>query len=134
MGFLGLYDRQKVTGLDSSTQPWVDRKHPALADAVARGCEVIARRWTPQLLIVLMQGPARFIELAAAVPGLSGRVMSERLKDLQKEGLVSRTVDPGPPITSTYRLTAEGERLRPAIVALCGWAEGRERINPTLSQ
>jgi DNA-binding HxlR family transcriptional regulator len=71
-----------------------------------------------------LEGPARFVELASAVPGLSGRVMTERLKDLQDAGLVQRTVDPGPPITSSYHLTAEGELLRPALVALSRWAEG----------
>jgi DNA-binding HxlR family transcriptional regulator len=50
--------------------------------------------------------------------------MTERLRDLQDAGLVQRTVDPGPPITSSYRLTAEGELLRPALVALSRWAHG----------
>jgi DNA-binding HxlR family transcriptional regulator len=94
-----------------------------LAGPVARGCEIIARRWTPQLLVILMEGPARFVELASAVPGLSGRVMTERLKELQDAGLVQRIVDPGPPITSTYLLTDEGELLRPALAALSRWAE-----------
>lgn len=94
-----------------------------LAGPVARGCEVIGRRWTPQLLVILLEGPARFVELASAVPGLSGRVMTERLKELQEAGLVQRVVDAGPPITSTYHLTSEGELLRPALVALRHWAE-----------
>lgn len=98
-----------------------------LGGAVARGCEVLAKRWTPQLLVLLLQGPARFSELAAAVPGLSRRVMSERLRELQHERLVERTVKPGPPITSTYRLTPEGEQLRAALEELCSWAERWDR-------
>jgi DNA-binding HxlR family transcriptional regulator len=74
--------------------------------------------------VILLEGPARFVELASAVPGLSGRVMTERLRDLQDAGLVQRTVDPGPPITSSYRLTAGGELLRSALVALSRWAQG----------
>jgi DNA-binding HxlR family transcriptional regulator len=94
-----------------------------LGGAVARGCEVLAKRWTPQLLVLLLQGPARFSELASAVPGLSRRVMTERLRELQEAGLVERVVDPGPPITSTYTLTAEGEQLRSALKEFCSWAE-----------
>ena len=100
---------------------------PVLAGAVARGCEVLAKRWTPQLLVLLLQGPARFSVLVAAVPGLSRRVMSERLRDLQDARLVERTVEPGPPITSTYRLTPEGEQLRVAFAEVCSWAELRHR-------
>jgi DNA-binding HxlR family transcriptional regulator len=50
--------------------------------------------------------------------------MTERLRDLQDAGLVQRTVDPGPPITSSYRLTAGGELLGSALVALSRWAQG----------
>lgn len=98
-----------------------------LGGAVARGCEVLAKRWTPQLLVLLLEGPARFSELASAVPGLSRRVMTERLRELQEARLVERVVDPGPPITSTYTLTAEGEQLRSALEELCSWAERWDR-------
>jgi DNA-binding HxlR family transcriptional regulator len=49
--------------------------------------------------------------------------MTERLKELQDSRLVERLVDPGPPITSTYRLTADGEQLRAVLDELCKWAE-----------
>ena len=114
--------------MDPNTGVGEDRKAPlVLATSVARGCEVLAKRWTPQLLVLLLQGPARFTALASAVPGLSRRVMTERLRELQDARLVERIVDPGPPITSTYRLTAEGEQLRPALEELCTWAERWDR-------
>ena len=114
--------------MDRNTAVGEERKAPlTLATSVARGCEVLAKRWTPQLLVLLLQGPARFSTLASAVPGLSGRVMTERLRELQEARLVERTVDPGPPITSTYRLTIEGEQLRPALEELCAWAERWDR-------
>ena len=94
-----------------------------LGGPVARGCEVLAKRWTPQLLVLLLQGPARFSELASAVPGLSRRMTAERLRELQGARLVERHVDPGPPITSTYRLSAEGEELRSLLEELCSWAK-----------
>ncbi len=108
----------------SNTPPPADRKDRLALDAsVARGCEVLAKRWVPQLLVLLLEGPARYSELAAAVPGLSRRMMTDRLRDLQEARLVERIVDPGPPITSTYQLTPGGEQLRAALDEICAWAE-----------
>ncbi|MFB8275670.1 winged helix-turn-helix transcriptional regulator [Nocardia colli] len=83
---------------------------------------VLGKRWTGLLIDLLLQRPARFNELHAALPTLSKRVMSERLSELQDAGLVQREVDPGPPITATYRLTERGRRLGPAMDALRVWA------------
>ncbi len=114
--------------MDANTTEPAERKgRRVLGAAVARGCEMLARRWAPQLLVLLLDGPARFTELASGVPGLSRRMMTERLRELQDAGIVERIVDPGPPITSTYRLSPEGERLRPALVELCAWAEHWDR-------
>ena len=95
--------------------------------AVAGEFELLAKRWTPQLLVVLLGGPARYSELGRRVAGVSKPVLTERLRELEEAGLVAREVDVGPPITSTYRLTAEGDRLRPALEELWGWAEQRWR-------
>ena len=70
------------------------------------------------ILAALMHGPARFSEVGRAVPGLSERVMSERLQELCEAGLVERLVDPGPPLGTRYGLTAAGEHLRPAVESL----------------
>ena len=78
----------------------------------------MGKRWTLPILAALMHGPARFSEVARAVPGLSERVMSERLQELCEAGLVERRVSPGPPLTTSYRLTAQGECLRPAVESL----------------
>ena len=118
---------QKVTRAEVNTDVTAGKPPLVLAASVARGCEVLPKRWTPQLLVLLLQGPARFSALAGAVPGLSRRVMTERLRELQEARLVERIVEPGPPITSTYRLTAEGEQLRPALEELCSWAERWDR-------
>jgi DNA-binding HxlR family transcriptional regulator len=79
---------------------------------------LVGKRWTLAILATLMHGPTRFSELARAVPGLSERVMSERLQELCEAGLVARQVDPGPPLGTRYRLTPNGERLRPAVESL----------------
>jgi DNA-binding HxlR family transcriptional regulator len=76
---------------------------------------LIGKRWTLPILAALLEGPARFSELARAVPGLSERVMSERLQELCEAGLVQRRIEPGPPLGTSYQLTPTGERLRPAL-------------------
>jgi DNA-binding HxlR family transcriptional regulator len=76
---------------------------------------LVGKRWTLPILATLLDGPARFSELGRAVPGLSERVMSERLQELCEAGLVERLVEPGPPLATKYRLTDAGECLRPAL-------------------
>lgn len=83
---------------------------------------LLGKRWTGLIIDLLLQRPARFSELHAALPALSKRVLSERLTELQSIGLAAREVDPGPPITATYRLTERGRALGPAMDALRVWA------------
>jgi DNA-binding HxlR family transcriptional regulator len=115
------------------TDPHQSGRHEAaleLPEHLARELEVLARRWMLQLLFLLLQRPARFSELERAVPGLTNRVMADRLRELQDAGLVARQVDPGPPITSNYALTADGEALRPILTPLRSWADRRARTRP----
>jgi DNA-binding HxlR family transcriptional regulator len=88
-----------------------------------RAVELIGRRWTGAIVRVLIGGPKRFNEVMSSVPGLSDRLLSERLRELESEGLVSRSVAPGPPVCVTYRLTEAGQSLEPVINALGHWAE-----------
>ncbi|GAA4670269.1 winged helix-turn-helix transcriptional regulator [Phytohabitans rumicis] len=83
---------------------------------------VLGKRWTGLLIDLLLQRPARFSELAAALPQLSKRVLSERLAELQDVGLVIREVDDGRPVSVGYRLTERGQGLSPAMDALRVWA------------
>jgi DNA-binding HxlR family transcriptional regulator len=91
---------------------------------LAREFEVLAQRWTFQILLLLLQRPIRFNELSRAV-GTNNNTMGRRLQELQAAGLVNRHVDPGPPITVSYTLTADGEALRPILELLQSWAERR---------
>ena len=86
---------------------------------------MLESRWALRLLTVLVVGPARFSELESAVPGVSRRMMTERLRELERAGLVRRTVDPGSPITSTYGLTADGEGLGEILELVRRWAATR---------
>lgn len=72
---------------------------------------------------VLIEGPRRFNELLVAVPGLSDRLLSERLRELESQGLVSRRVLTGPPIKVEYELTESGRDLEAAVKAIGTWAE-----------
>jgi len=84
--------------------------------------ELIGKRWTGAILCALTEGPQRFAELARAVPGLSDRLLSQRLRELEQKGLVERVVESGTPVHVTYSLTEKGADLRPAITELKAWA------------
>ncbi len=102
------------------------------ADAATTGCcplyheavELIGRRWTGAIVAVLLgaERPLRFSEIAAAVPQLSDRLLSERVKELEARGVMERTVFQGPPVRVEYALTAMGRSLAPALEELAAWA------------
>jgi DNA-binding HxlR family transcriptional regulator len=69
----------------------------------------------------------RFGELGKAVPGLSDRLLSQRLRELEEEGLVEREVEAGTPVRVTYSLTEVGEQLGPSIRELRAWARTWKR-------
>jgi DNA-binding HxlR family transcriptional regulator len=84
--------------------------------------ELIGKRWTGAIVCALTEGPLRFGELVKVVPGVSDRLLSRRLRELEEEGLVEREVEPGSPVRVTYSLTERGAGLRPAIAELKAWA------------
>ena len=84
--------------------------------------ELIGRRWTGCILRALLSGVSRFNELAETVPGLSDRMLAERLKELESEGVVVRTVIPETPVRIEYSLTAKGRDLNGIISAVSSWA------------
>ena len=88
-----------------------------------RAVELIGRRWTGAVLRVLMSGPQRFNALMGGIPGISDRLLSERLRELESAGLVKRTVCAGPPISVVYELTPSGRDLEPALDMLGKRAE-----------
>jgi DNA-binding HxlR family transcriptional regulator len=85
--------------------------------------ELIGRRWVGAILRVLVTSPARFNELLAAIPGLSDRLLTERLRELEREGIVTRTVAPCRPIRVTYELTECGRSLESIMTAISTWSE-----------
>jgi DNA-binding HxlR family transcriptional regulator len=85
--------------------------------------ELIGRRWTGAILRAMFSGATRFHQLLDAVPGLSDRLLSERLKELEAEGIIARTVHPGPPSRIEYSLTERGRDLEEAVRAISRWAD-----------
>jgi DNA-binding HxlR family transcriptional regulator len=90
--------------------------------------ELIGRRWSGAIISVMLKGPQCFNEMLAAVPGLSDRLLTERLRELEAEGLVRRTVLSGPPVRVSYELTEAGKNLEPVIESLGRWAERWVRV------
>ena len=88
-----------------------------------KAVELIGRRWSGALLQTLMKGPQRFGDLKAAVPAISDRMLSERLKELEAEEIVVREVSTGSPVRVAYRLTEKGRGLEQPLRAIGAWAE-----------
>ncbi|WP_329370944.1 winged helix-turn-helix transcriptional regulator [Streptomyces sp. NBC_01483] len=90
---------------------------------ITRAFELFGKRWTGPIVSVLTAGPAYFADLHGAIPGISERMLSNRLAELGARELTVREVDEGPPVRVFYRLTEAGTALEPTLRALSQWAE-----------
>jgi DNA-binding HxlR family transcriptional regulator len=92
---------------------------PKLHEAV----ELIGKRWSGAIIVVLLEGGAmRFSEIAQAIPQLSDRLLSERMKELEARGIVDRSVYQDAPVRVEYELTEMGRELAPALHQLKSWS------------
>jgi DNA-binding HxlR family transcriptional regulator len=87
-----------------------------------KAIELIGRRWTGAILSAMLGGETRYTDIINAVPGLSDRLLSERLKELEAEGIVVRHVHPETPVRIEYHLTAKGRDLGEVTDAVSAWA------------
>ena len=85
--------------------------------------ELLGRRWAGAIISILLRGPARYNAIRAEIPDISDRMLAERLKELETEGVLLRTVIPDPPVGVEYRLTDKGRALESAVAAIARWAE-----------
>ena len=116
----GLRGTQRSTNTAAGDEESVPACCPYYHEAV----ELIGRRWSGAIVDVLLQRSAmRFSEIGQAVPQISDRLLSERMKELETRGLVSREVHPGPPVRVEYSLTRMGWALGPALAELKAWAQ-----------
>ena len=98
-------------------------KTPMVCRHYHRAVELIGRRWTGAVLQVLMGGRTRYCEIRGAIPEVSDRMLSERLKELEAEGIVIRIVTPDTPVRVEYELSQKGRALEQALVAIQRWAD-----------
>jgi DNA-binding HxlR family transcriptional regulator len=96
---------------------------PELCRRFHHASELIGRRWTGAIIYVLLRSRCRFATLREAIPDITDRMLSERLQELEQEGIVERTVVPDTPVRVEYALTKKGRALTAAIDAIGHWAE-----------
>src|SRR5215510_6196934 len=96
---------------------------PELCTRYHRASELIGRRWTGAIIFVLIKTRCRFATLRDAIPDITDRMLSERLQELEQEGIVERTVVPETPVRVEYALTRKGRSLASAIDAISDWAD-----------
>src|ERR671939_29200 len=94
------------------------RKCEPVPEEVRRAADLLERRWLLSILFAALSGALRFNEFVDAIAGISPRMLTERLRDLEQAGLVERTVVPSTPPAVEYRLTDKGRALAPVIEAL----------------
>jgi DNA-binding HxlR family transcriptional regulator len=109
-----------TTGAPDATRPHGQR--PACCSLYHQAIELIGKRWSGAILLVLMDGPLHFSEIRELVPDISDRLLSERLKELESERIVERRVVDGAPVRVEYSLTDKGGALEPVVRSLKAWA------------
>src|SRR3954469_3867656 len=95
---------------------------PELCGKFHRASELIGRRWTGAIIFVLLKARCRFATLRDAIPDITDRMLSERLQELEEEGIVERTVVPETPVRVEYALTRKGRELGAVVRAITDWA------------
>src|ERR1043165_8865433 len=96
-----------------------------------RASELIGSRWTGAILFVMLQQPCRFATLRACIPEITDRMLTDRLRELEREGIVARTVLPDAPVRVEYALTRKGRALAAPIEAIADWAHKWIPLEPT---
>ncbi|HJQ11258.1 MAG TPA: helix-turn-helix domain-containing protein [Gemmatimonadaceae bacterium] len=104
-----------------SDQPQAPVSH--VCSRFHRAIELIGSRWTGAILRTLMQGRTRYAAVKAAIPDITDRMLSERLRSLESEDLVVRSVVPETPVRVEYELTEKGRELQDALNEIGNWAE-----------
>ena len=114
--------RGGVTGTARAPHASNGTARPACCSLYHRAVELVGKRWSGAILLVLLDGPLNFTGIRELVPDISDRLLSERLKELEAEGIVEREVLEGAPVRVEYSLTEKGRALEPAVRALKSWA------------
>jgi DNA-binding HxlR family transcriptional regulator len=102
---------------------WQQAGFDAQACPVRNVLDRVGDKWTILLLAALAAEPRRFNALHRLIPDISKRMLTQTLRDLERDGLVLRTVHPTKPPSVEYRLSPVGQSILPPLAALVGWAE-----------
>ena len=106
----------------------METEYKSMCPKYEKAVELLGKRWTTLILYCLMDRPRRFTEIKDFVPGLSDRLLSERLQELEEAGVVERRVHAARPVLIEYTLTHKGADLRKVVEAIAAWAH---RWDPT---
>lgn len=93
-----------------------------LCASVEAAFNLLGRKWAGLVVHVLASGPLHFSELEDAIPGVSARMLTERIRELEEAGVVTRTVHAGPPVRVVYALSDKGRALVPVMAGIEKWA------------
>jgi DNA-binding HxlR family transcriptional regulator len=117
--------------LAAKFQQWSQGEFAPEQCPVRNVLDKIGDKWTTLIVIVLAQGTHRFSEIHRAVPDISKRMLTQTLRELERDGLIARQVFPTKPPSVEYSLTALGETLLEPLSALVAWAESSR---PSITQ
>jgi DNA-binding HxlR family transcriptional regulator len=95
----------------------------AVCESFQEAAQLVGQRWVPQIVWVLLDGPRRYSMLRAAIPEISDTVLSERLRELEIAGILTRAVTPSTPVLIEYALSERGRDLAKVIDGLAKWAD-----------
>ena len=95
---------------------------PELCGRFHKASELIGRRWTGAIIFLMLRTPCRYGTLREAIPDITDRMLSQRLQELEREGILERLVVPDTPVRVEYALTKKGKALGKAVAAITDWA------------
>jgi DNA-binding HxlR family transcriptional regulator len=99
-------------------------------NAVQHAADLVGQRWAAAILNAALHGARRFTEYRVAVAGISDKVLAQRLKDLESQGLIERTVIPSTPVQIRYALTDDGHELITLLLPIVTWVQRRSAVGP----
>lgn len=95
---------------------------PTICPKFEKAITILSQRWTALVIYQLLHGKQRFNEIQSAI-GISGKVLSDRLKDLEQQGLVKREVIPNTPVIIEYSLTEKGYSMKEILQTIEDWSQ-----------
>lgn len=105
----------------------------AVCESFQRAAQLVGKRWVPQIVWVLLDGPRRYSLVRDAIPEISDTVLSERLRELEAAGILTRAVTPSTPVLIEYALSERGRDLAKVIDGLATWADRWAAADATAS-